>query len=446
VSDLPRKLGLSDGALLVVGSVIGSGIFVVPSLIARRVPEPGLVIAIWLFSGFLVLAGALALAELGAMLPHSGGLYVYMREAYGRFFAFLYGWTVVLVVIPGSMAALTTAFLLYLGYFVPLAPATAKVIGIVVLLALAYVNSRGVRWGANVQNGFTILKAGSLLALVAAALITQRGSTSNFLPLAPEKFDLPVFGAIGVAMISTLFAYDGWHFVGFVAGEMKEPSKNVHRSILIGIFTMMAIYAAVNLAYIFALGQPGIAASDRVASDAVSAMIGPVGASLIAIAIMCSTFGANAANMLAGPRVLFAMARDGLVFPKLAEVHPRFTSPAKAIWFLAVWAAVLTLTGGYEHLITMAMFANWILFTMVAYSVVVLRRRHPEWERPYRVPLYPFPVLIFVLVAAVFVANTLIESTRSSIFGLVIQGVGVIFYLVWRATSARARDAVAPVE
>ena len=444
MSELPRKLGLTDGALLLIGSVIGSGIFVVPSLIARRVPEPGLVIAIWAFSGLLVLAGALALAELGAMLPHSGGLYVYMREAYGRFFAFLYGWTVVLVVIPGSMAALTTAFLLYLGHFVPLPPATAKALGIFVLLALAYVNSRGVRWGANVQNGFTILKAGSLLALVAAAVITGRGSTDNFFPLAPERVDLDVFGAIGVAMISTLFAYDGWHFVGFVAGEMREPQKNVHRSILIGIFVMIAIYVAVNLAYIFALG-PGIAASDRVAADAVSAMIGPVGASLIALAIICSTFGANAANMLAGPRVLFAMARDGLVFPKLAEVHPRFASPANAIWLLAIWAAVLTLTGGYEHLITMAMFANWILFTMVAYSVVVLRRRHPEWPRPYRVPFYPLPVAIFVLVAAVFVANTLIESTRSSIYGLVIQGVGVVFYLVWRATAASAR-AAAPAE
>ncbi len=444
MSDLPRKLGLADGALLIVGSVIGSGIFVVPSLIARRVPEPGLVVAIWAFSGVLVLAGALALAELGAMLPHSGGLYVYMREAYGRFVAFLYGWTVVLVVIPGSMAALTTAFLLYLGHFVPLPPVTAKALGIAVLLALAYVNSRGARWGANVQNGFTLLKAGSLLALVVAAVVTRRGSTENFFPLAPERFDLDVFAAIGVAMISILFAYDGWHFVGFVAGEMKEPARTVPRSILIGIFTVVAIYVAVNLAYIFALG-PGIADSDRVASDAVSAMIGPVGGSLIALAIICSTFGANAANMLAGPRVLFAMARDGLVFGKLSEIHPRFQSPANAIWFLAIWAGLLTLTGGYEHLITMAMFANWVLFTMLACSVVVLRRLHPEWPRPYRVPFYPLPVAIFVLVAAVFVLNTLVESTRSSIYGLVIQAAGVVFYLVWRAAGSRGR-AAAPVE
>ena len=431
-SALPRRLGLLDGSLLLVGAVIGSGIFVVPSLIARRVPEPGLVILIWLFSGVLVLAGALALAELGAMLPHSGGLYVYMREAYGPFFAFLYGWTVMLVVIPGSVAALTTAFLLYLGHFVSMSVPAAKVVGILVLLTLGWVNARGVRWGANVQNTFTLLKAGSLVGLVAVALVTGRGSADNLTPVAPESFSFSVIGAIGVAMISTLFAYDGWHFVGFVAGEIREPARNVPRSIFLGVFVVVTIYLAANLAYYFALGPEGIAASDRVASDAVSAMIGEGGASLIALAILCSTFGAIAANILAGPRVLFAMAQDGLVFPSLADVHPRHASPANAIWLLSVWAAVLTLTGGYEHLITMSMFANWILFTMVAFSVVVLRRRHPEWERPYRVPAYPIPVAIFVIVSAVFVVNTLVESTRSSLYGLVIVALGVVFYRLRR--------------
>ncbi|HXV65303.1 MAG TPA: amino acid permease, partial [Vicinamibacteria bacterium] len=394
------------------------------------VPEPGLVLGIWIFSGLLVLAGALALAELGAMLPHSGGLYVYMREAYGPFFAFLYGWTVMLVVIPGSVAALTTAFLLYLGHFVPMTTWVSKAVGITVLLFLAHVNARGVRAGANVQNAFTFLKTASLVGLVAVALVTRRGSAENLLPLWPQTFDMDVAGAIGLAMISTLFAYDGWHFVGFVAGEIREPARNVPSSILIGVSVVVIVYLGANLAYIFALGQPAIAASDRVASDAVSAMIGSTGASLIALAILCSTFGAIAANVLAGPRVLFAMARDGQAFSSLADVHPRYQSPANAIWLLAVWAAVLTLTGGYEHLITMSMFANWILFTMVAFSVVVLRRLHPEWSRPYRVPLYPFPVLIFVVVSSVFVVNTIVESTRSSLYGLVIVGAGVLFYFL----------------
>ena len=414
---------------MLVGAVIGSGIFVVPSLIARRIPEPGLVIAIWAFSGLLVLCGALVLAELGAMLPQSGGLYVYVREAYGRFFAFLYGWTNMLVVIPANVAALTTAFLLYFEHFLPLTPAAEKAAGMVVLVLLAYINARGVRWGAGVQNGFTLLKVASLLGLVALVLITRRGDAQNFLPLWPSRFSGEIWGAVGLAMVSTLFAYDGWHFVGYVAGEIREPERNVPPSILLGVFIVIAIYLSANLVYLFTLGQARIATSERVAADAVSAMVGPAGGSLIALAILCSTFGAIAANVLAGPRVFFAMARDGLFFRQLAEIHPRYQTPANAIWLLSLWAAVLTLTGGYEHLITMSMFANWILFTLVAFSVVVLRRRHPEWERPYRVPAYPIPVVVFLLVAAAFVVNTLVEAPGSSLLGLGLLSVGVLFYL-----------------
>ena len=432
--DLPRKLSLFDGSALLVGTVIGSGIFVVPSLIAQRVPEPGLVIGIWLFSGLLVLCGALTLAELGTMLPQSGGLYVYMREAYGPFWAFLYGWTIMLVVIPGSIAALTSAFLLYLKYFVPLSPPAEKSLGIALLLGLAFINTRGVKQGAGVQNVFTLLKVAGLVSLVALALATQQGSVSHFQPLLPERFTPGLLSSVGVAMISTLFAYDGWHFVGFVAGEIREPQRTVPRSIILGVFIVISIYLAVNLAYIFVLGQERIAASERVAADAMSAMIGPTGAMLITLAILCSTFGAISANVLAGPRVLFAMARDGTLFKRLADTHPRHETPANAIWALAIWAGVLTLTGGYEHLITMSQFANWIFFTMVVLSVVVLRRKHPEWDRPYRVVGYPFTVLVFSVVSTAFVVNTLIESARSSLIGLVLLALGVPVY-VWSRRS-----------
>src|SRR5688572_1831744 len=356
--DLPRKLTLVDGAALLVGTVIGSGIFVVPSLIAQRVPEPGLVIAIWLCSGLLVLCGALTLAELGTMLPQSGGLYVYMREAYGPFWAFLYGWTIMLVVIPGSVAALTSAFLLYFEYFVPLPVVVEKAVGIALLLGLAFVNTRGVKQGAGVQNVFTLLKVAGLALLIVLAAVTRHGSVSHFAPAFPDALTGSVVTAIGVAMISTLFAYDGWHFVGFVAGEIRDPQRTVPRSILLGVFIVIAVYVAANLAYIYVLGQERIAASERVAADAMTVMIGPVGATLITLAILCSTFGAISANVLAGPRVLFAMARDGTLVRWLADIHPRFQTPANAIWALALWAGVLTLTGGYEHLITMAMFAN----------------------------------------------------------------------------------------
>jgi APA family basic amino acid/polyamine antiporter len=428
MSDLRRKLSFFDGAALLVGSVIGSGIFVVPSLIAQRVPEPGLVIGIWIFSGLLVLCGALTLAELGAMLPESGGLYVYMREAFGTFWAFLYGWTIMLVVIPGSVAALVTAFLLYLQLFIPLGWWTAKGLGIAILLGLAWINVRGVKQGAGVQNVFTILKVSGLAALVGLALVTLRGDASHFLPIAPASVSTSLMAAIGLSMISTLFAYDGWQFVSLVAGEIRDPQRNIPRSIVLGVLIVMVIYISANLAYIFVLGQDRIATSERVAADAMSAMVGPAGATFITLTILCSTFGAMSANILAGPRVFFAMARDGVFFRTLSAVHPQHGTPANAIWALAAWSGVLTLTGGYEHLITMSQFANWIFFTMVVLSVVVLRRQHPEWERPYRVTAYPVPVVVFVVVSSVFVLNTLVEAPLSSVMGLGLLLLGVPLY------------------
>ena len=434
MADLPRKLSLFDGAALLVGSVIGSGIFVVPRLIAQRVPEPGLVIAIWIFSGLLVLCGALTLAELGAMFPESGGLYVYMREAYGRFWAFLYGWTVMLVIIPGSIAALTTAFLLYLEQFVALSYWVQKGAGFGILLLLAFVNARGAKLGAGVQNLFTVLKLGGLAALVGVALVTQKGALANLQPMAPEHVSGGLLAAVGVAMISMLFAYDGWHFVGFVAGELRDPARNIVRSIFAGVAVVILTYVAANVAYYFVLGQDRIVGSERVAADAMAALLGPPGATLMTTAILCSIFGAISANVLAGPRVLFAMGQDHSLLARLATVHPRYQTPAAAIWTLAVWAAVLTLTGGFEHLITMAMFANWIFFALVVLSVMILRRTRPEVPRPYRVPRYPWPVVIFVIVSSAFVVNTLVEAPRSSLLGLGLLLLGVPFYR-WRASA-----------
>lgn len=426
--DLPRKLSFFDGAALLVGTVIGSGIFVVPSLIAQRVPEPGLVIGIWIFSGLLVLCGALTLAELGAMLPQSGGLYVYMREAYGSFWAFLYGWTIMLVAIPAAIAALTSAFLLYLKLFLPMTLWVEKTLGIGLLLGLAFVNVRGAKQGAVVQNVFTVLKVSGLVGLVALALVTRHGDSSHFLPLLPDRFSVSLLSAVGLVMISTLFAYDGWQFVSFVAGEIRDPQRNLPRGIILGVFIVIVVYVSASLAYIYVLGQPRIAASERVAADAMSAMIGPTGATLITLAILSSTFGAISANVLAAPRVFFAMGRDGVLFPQLAAIHPRFETPANAIWALAIWAGLLTLTGGYEHLITMSGFANWIFFTMVVLSVMVLRRKHPDWERPYRVVGYPFTVIVFVLVSSAFVINTLVASPASSLMGLGLLLLGVPFF------------------
>ena len=234
-------------------------------------------------------------------------------------------------------------------------------------------------------------------------------------------------------MISTLFAYDGWQNVSFVAGEIRDPQRNLPRSIILGVLIVIVIYVSASMAYIYVLGQPRIAASERVAADAMAAMIGPLGATLISLTILCSTFGAISANVLSAPRVMFAMGRDGVLFPQLADVHERYGTPATAIWALAIWSGVLTLTGGYEHLITMSGFVTWIFFTMVVLSVIVLRGKHPEWDRPYRVTGYPFTVIVFVLVSSAFVVNTLVGSARSSLMGLGLLLLGVPFYLRRRA-------------
>ncbi|HZP58963.1 MAG TPA: amino acid permease [Opitutaceae bacterium] len=439
-AELPRKLGLLDATSLLVGAVIGSGIFVVPAIIARRIPEPGLVIAIWLFSGALVLCGALALAELGAMLPHSGGLYVYIREAYGPFWGFLHGWTSLLVTMTAPIAALTAAFLLYLKYFLSMPLWVEKPLGIVLILCFAWINSRGVLWGAWVQNLFTFLKVAGLVALVGLAIAWHPDAAAGvslvgrFHPFWPSHFSAGLLSGVGAAMISTLFAYEGWHFVGFAAGEIKNPQRNVPYGIFLGVLVVIAVYIAANVAYIYVLGQDGVAASGRVASDAMTVMIGPLGAVLITLAILFSTSGAINSNVLAGPRIVFAMARDRVFFPWAAAVHPRYETPSRAIWMVGAWAAVLTLTGGYEHLITMAEFANWFLYVLAIGSVIILRRKHPEWPRPYRVPGYPWTALAFVIVAAAFVVNTLFDSPRSSLLGLGLVLAGVPIYARFQRT------------
>ena len=267
----------------------------------------------------------------------------------------------------------------------------------------------------------------------------QGAAATHLLPLWPAAYRPGLAAAVGVAMISTLFAYDGWHFVGFTAGEIRNPQRNVPLGILLGVFVVIGVYVSANLAYIYVLGQPAIAASSRVATDAMIAIVGPAGGGVITFAILCSTFGAIAANVLAGPRIFFALARDNGFFGWASEIHPRYQTPAHAVTIMSLWAAALTLTGGYEHLITMAMFAGWILFAMAVAAVIVLRRKHPDWPRPYRLPGYPWTALVFVAVSAAFVVNTLVESPRSSLLGLALVLSGVPVYLGIGRGNSKAR-------
>jgi APA family basic amino acid/polyamine antiporter len=285
-----------------------------------------------------------------------------------------------------------------------------------------------------VQNLFTVLKVAGLAALVGLALVTRRGDVANFLPIAPGQVSMGLATAIGLSMISTLFAYDGWQFVSFMAGEVRDPGRTLPRAIILGVIIVIVIYVSANMAYIYVLGQPRIASAGRVAAEAMSAMIGPAGATLISLVILSSTFGALSANVLAGPRVFFAMGQDRLLSTALGTVHPRHQTPSTAIWALSIWAGLLTLTGGYEHLITMSAFANFIFFTMVVSAVIVLRRTQPDRPRPYRTAGYPYTVIVFVAVSTVFVINTLVGAPQSSLMGLGLLLLGVPFYFRERSS------------
>ncbi len=372
--ELSRRLGLWDSLAIVVGTIIGSGVFIVPGSIARELPSGEWMLGIWLAAGALSLCGALAFAELGAMLPHAGGQYVYLREAYSPLWGFLFSWVLLLVVRSGSTATLAVGFSIYLGYFVPLSPLLERLSAAGVILLLTALNYRTLIGGALVQNATTVLKVAGLVLVAVAALgdQTQPGVETA---TAPSAFGL---SQIGVAMIACLWAYNGWYQAGFVAGEIKDPHRNLPISLGAGVGAVILLY------------------------------------------------------MLAGPRVYFAQARDGLLFRQFAEVHPRFETPALAVVLQGVWAAILSLSGSYVGLFSFAIFAGWIFYGLAVLGVIVLRIKRPEWERPYRMWGYPATPLLFVIASLGLVANTLVTQPLPSLAGLALIASGLPVYFWMR--------------
>ncbi len=425
--ELSRRLGLWDSLAIVVGTIIGSGIFIVPGSIARELPSGEWMLAIWLAAGGLTLCGALAFAELGAMLPHSGGQYVYLREAYSPLWGFLFSWVLLLVVRSGSTATLAVGFSIYLGYFVPLSPLVERLTAAAVILLLTAVNYRTLIGGALVQNATTILKVGGLV-LVAGAAFGDRVQHAVETTVAPSGFGV---SEIGVAMIACLWAYNGWFHAGFVGGEIKDAHRNLPLSLGAGVGVVILLYMLVNIAYMNVLTVEEIAATDRVAAVVAERVFGPAGGAIISATILVSIFGALNAGILTGPRVYFALARDGLFFRQLAEVHPRFGTPAVAILLQGVWAAILSLSGSYVGLFSFAMFAAWIFYGLAVLGVIVLRIKRPEWKRPYRMWGYPVTPLLFTVASVWLVANTLITQPLPSLAGLllIVSGVPVYFWL-----------------
>jgi APA family basic amino acid/polyamine antiporter len=432
--ELPRRLGLLDATLIVIGIVIGSGIFLLPNLIARSLPSARAIIAVWVVAGVLSLFGALAYAELGAMMPATGGQYVYIREAYGSGCAFLCGWVFVLAALPGGIAFLSVGFSIYLSHFFPMAPGTRTAASLTLLAILSIVNYLGVRGSVWVQRIFTTSKIIGLLIVIGAALF--------FSPAIPaESTGSPPlsYAGIGIAMAACLMAYNGWSYVTFVAGEVKNPERNLPRSLVLGMGAVMLLYISANLAYMKVMTVPQIAASERVGAAVAERTMGPAGATLLSAIVLLSIIGAVNGNILTAARVPFAQARDGLFFRPFGNIHPRFQTPAFAIVAQAVWSGVLIVSGSYETLSTYAILSAWLFYTLCAAAVWVLRRKIPHAPRPYKMWGYPTTLYLFLVVSAWFMMDATINQPVPSLMALLISAAGIPFYFLWRKKTVAVR-------
>ena len=427
MTSLKRTLKSSDLTLLVVGGVIGSGIFLVPSTVLKQAGSVRIAMLAWLAGGILSLFGALTYAELGAMNPSSGGLYAYTRDAFGRFPAFLFGWTMFFVIGAGTVATLAVASANYMGQFAELTPLMKQLIAVGLIILMAVINVRGVRGSAMVQNWATGIKAGAIIVM-SLMLLLMSGTPVVPADVPPLVASPALLTSIGTAMISVLWAYEGWQYVTFAAGEAIDPQRTLPRSIVLGTVILIAIYMLANVAYLVALGPEQMAASERVAGDATAAVLGPLAGQAIALAIIVSMYSAAHAIVITTPRVYYSMAQDGIFFKKLAEVHPKFGTPAFAIIASCAWAAVLAWSGTFEQLLTYVVFVGWIFYALGAAAVIVLRRTRPDAERPFRVPGYPWTPILFVLSAIAIVGNAIYAQPKEALIGLGVVFAGVPAY------------------
>jgi basic amino acid/polyamine antiporter, APA family len=448
---LRRDLDIWGAAAIVVGTVIGSGIFLVPKAMILRVGSPEMVFVVWLFGGLLTLFGALTYAELAAALPEAGGEYAYLREAYGPFFGFVYGWTQTWVAKSASIATLATALFYYLANFLPSLEQTlitfplpigpgggpfeiraGQLFAMAVIIALGVLNYFGVKLGGRIQVIVTVVKVALIACIVAIGLLSGQGSASNFSTSVAAAGGFTGFFA---ALVAALWAYDGWNNVSMVASEVRNPQRNLPLALIAGTLLVITIYIVTNIAYFYVLSSQEVAGSDRVAAEMMRRVLGPRGADAVSAAAMISIFAALNGSILAGSRIPYALARDGFFFKPYARINRRYHTPGVALILLSVWSAVLVLSGRYEQLYTLVIFPSWILYAMATASVIVLRKKRPDLPRPYRTLGYPVVPVLFVLVAAMLIISTLVESPRESLLGLGIILAGLPFYFHWKRKS-----------
>jgi basic amino acid/polyamine antiporter, APA family len=436
---LVRTLNLRDLLLLFIGSVIGSGIFLTPGLILRQVGgSVGYSLLVWLVGGVLSLLGALTYAELAATNPEAGGLYCFIRDGFGRVPAFLYGWCLFLVIASGSVAALARAFTRYLAELIPLSAAGSTIISVAMIAVVTVVNVWGTRKSSDLQNWTTLIKVGIIVVLSAILLVLGRHASELPAALGASQHGFSLLSSFGLGMIAVLWAYEGWQFGTYSAGEVLNPQKSFPRAFLFGSLSLTALYLIAVLAYLFALGPAAAAASDAIAATSLAAVLGPAAGRIVAVTILISTFSSANSVILTAPRVFYAMASDNLFFKKLAEVHPRFQTPAAAVVALGLWSAVLACSGSFSELIGGVIFIGWIFYGLGAAAIFPLRRASQGKAIPYRVPGYPWTPLVFVLAAAALVGNAVFlafrdpSQFRNLAVAIVLFLLGLPAYFFWR--------------
>ena len=461
---LARGLGAWDATAIAFGSVVGTGIFLVPSVLARELPSAGWILVAWLAGGALTLAGALSYAELGAMFPRAGGIYVFLREAWGPLWGFLYGWTSFTVIFSGAIAAIAVGFGEYLGGVLPwfrsdhLLASTAigswrwtlngaQVGGVVAIVGLTAIHHLGLRAGARLVNSLTVAKLVALGAFALGAWIVAAPATGE--PQAADAMVAPggsgLLAGFGLAMIAVLWTYDGWYCLTFAAGELREPARTLPIGLVAGNLLVVALYLVVQLAYFRALPLEILAATPRTGEAAALALFGAAGGRAITLAILITILGCLAGTILTSSRIYLAMAADGLFFAALARVDPRRRIPARALWAQSLWAVALALSGTFERLYTWVVFTGLLLHLAAAAGVFALRRRRPEQARPFRVPLWPWPTVAFLVALALLAANTFVARPAEAAVGIALTAAGLPAYLLWRRKAGSREPEGEPV-
>lgn len=453
---LLRKLNLLDATFLVIGGIVGSGIFMTTGFIAEYLPSPGMILIIWLAGGFIAISGALSFAELGAMYPKSGGQYLYLREAYGPLAGYLYGWGYFWVIACGGNAALAVGFGEYFGYFLPSLSTQAyllelniaglhyslsagQLVAVASILILSAINYFGITSGITVQNIFTFLRIAAVAVLVVLGLsLGKKSGVTNFDQLfaGGGTFDFRLFG---LALIAVLWTYDGFYSVNCTAEEVKKPARNIPLGLLLGTLSVTVIYFLVNLVYVLALPVVRMKGVARIGELASTQLFGPTATLFIAATIMISIFGCLSASILYSPRVYFAMAEDKSFFQSMAYVHPRYRVPTKAILWQAVWSSLLCLSGTYQALFEYVVFALVIFFAATGLAVIILRFKQPQAQRPYKTWGYPVIPLLFVLINLGVFVNTIMAQPLQSLVGLIILLIGIPAFLYWKSKEKKSR-------